>query len=97
MKLTLTEKHLNAALAVPWSSTTCILAQAAKGAGLPDDCGQGNLYDSNSIHRYKVPDAKPLQALFDLGFSLSGEIVDAEAIQKLRQLLPITVDVIPVK
>lgn len=88
MKITLTENHLNAALAVPWSVKTCLLAQAAKEAlGREVECAEGEIStcDGGVLNHYFCPTAIPLQRLFDSGHYFGVE----NTIEKLRGMLPV--------
>lgn len=91
VKITVTEAHLAKALARPWSTTTCIIAQA-----LPDAveaCGRGCASNpptkTKPAKQYQWEDATALQAmrLFDLGHNGTSF---PNAIPELRALLPFT-------
>ena len=92
MKLILTEKHLNASLAVPWGTETCLLAQAAKEVfNKPLYCGKGSIHIEGSEGKDSITcvGAVKYQALFDDGLRGKG---DEKAIETLRNMLPVEVE-----
>jgi hypothetical protein len=92
MKITITEKHLDLALAVPWSTSTCLLAQAAgEVLGRTVYCGLGAISFTKGSHEdYLCHSATPLQKLFDSGHLSTAD--RPELINQLRNLLPVEIE-----
>ena len=95
MKLTITEKHLDAAIAVPWKTTTCLVAQAiCEYAGEPAFvCGHGST-QMVSGRTFDWLDANWLSQEFDKAFWLGVTTEEQdERLRVLRAKLPIVIEV----
>ncbi len=89
MKITVTEEHLNRALAVPWDTKTCIVSQAVSEAfGEPVVvCGLTGVLTKTHIGNLK--NARQIQALFDDGHRRKQK---TESIDTLRAMLPVEIE-----
>lgn len=94
---TLTVAHLVAALSVPWSTKTCLLAQSFGGPDVIRDCGASQAFLQNGDKiRWADDGAFSRQSRFDnLRYLPVGAV--ALAVAKLAESLPYTfpVDAVP--
>lgn len=91
-QIEVTTTHLDRALAQPWATHTCLLAQAvAEAFDSPVMiCGRGVAKTGSGVKAYFDDSATRLQDAFDAGH---GRTHDAAALVALRAQLPVTIEV----
>lgn len=94
---TLTAAHLVAALTVPWSTRTCLLAQSFGGPDEVRDCGASTAFLQNGDQiRWSDSNAHRLQSRFDNIRHMTAPAA-ALAVARIAEQLPYTfpVEVVP--